>query len=58
MRIKQSEYQIDALNGLEKALRKQLEEMDNNIEKFNSRVTPYGMEIKLEEIYRESQVAF
>jgi len=58
LRARQAEYQIKALAGLEKALSRQLAELESSVEKLTGKVTPYGMEIKLQERHRESQRAF
>ena len=36
----------------------QLGTLDSNAEKITSKVTPYGMEISLDERYRETQLSF
>ena len=51
-------YQVKAMQGLERALGKQLNELEGNMEKLMGKVTPYGMEVKLDERYREAQKVF
>ncbi len=46
------------MEGLERALGRQLKELEGNMERLMGKVTPYGMELKLEERYREAQKVF
>jgi hypothetical protein len=46
------------LKKLAITLSKQLAVLDNSAENITSKVTPYGMEISLDEKYRETQISF
>jgi hypothetical protein len=46
------------MEGLERALGRQLKELEGNMERLMGKVTPYGMEVKLDERYREAQMVF
>jgi hypothetical protein len=46
------------LKKLAITLSKQLAVLDNSADKITSKVTPYGMEISLDEKYRETQISF
>lgn len=51
-------YQVKAMEGLEGALGTQLRELEGNMERLMGKVTPYGMEVRLDERYREAQKVF
>jgi hypothetical protein len=51
-------YQVRAMEGLERALGRQLKELEGNMERLMGKVTPYGMEVKLDERYREAKKVF
>ena len=51
-------YQVRAMEGLERALGRQLKELEGNMERLMGKVTPYGMEVKLDERYREALKVF
>ena len=46
------------MEGLERALGRQLKELEGNMERLMGKVTPFGMEVKLDERYREAQKVF
>lgn len=51
-------YQVKAMEGLEGALGRQMRELEGNMERLMGKVTPYGMEVRLDERYREAQKVF
>lgn len=54
----QTEYQIKALKSLNKTLAQQLSTLETQGDKLFNKVTPYGMEIVLEEKYKTAQKTF
>jgi hypothetical protein len=51
-------YQVRAMEGLEGAMRRQMREMEGKSGRMIGKVTPYGMEVKLDERYREGLKVF